>query len=544
MTRPVNNAPAVQRDRQTGDGEVVVLAKEDEERGKGQVEPSAPSTSITTTSKVSPPTTEVPSVSSGRDIGFNLPVPSHLRHDPAQPFEFTTFHKWLFAAGATITVSNLYYNQPILVQLSEYYSVPYSTVTRVTSLVQAGYLCGLIFLVPLGDLLPRRPLLLALIPLAATFSIGLALCPTFSGFEALSFLAGFTNVTPQILVPLAADLAHPSKRAASVSIVLSGLLGGMVWGRLFAGVLARFTSSPLHVYWLAAGVQYALFAVMWWCLPVFPRKKTGLNYLQILWSLVKLFFTKPVLFQACFIGLCSCAVMVSWWTSLTFLLSDTPYSYNTFEIGLFGLTGICAVAFAPFAGRLTDRIQPWVITLLALLGQLVTQCIALGGARLNLAPVIICCILVDIMHQTNTIGNQARFFSVDPTARSRVNSVYMAFVFAGQAAGSSAGPHLFLKYGWRACYGLNIALVGGAILVLLARGPSAGDRWIGWGGSYSLRKERVVQDEEKTVVEKEKEVIEGQKVEGFLQEGEEVRGDAVNRGPILRERDQGAVKLV
>lgn len=108
--------------------------------------------------------------------------------------------------------------------------------------------------------------------------------------------------------------------------------------------------------------------------------------------MVRLFFTKPVLFQAWWLGLMSCTIMVSWWTTLTFLLSDTPFQFNTFEIGLFGLTGICAVAWAPYAGRLTDKMLPWCTSLSALIGHLIFQSIALGAARLNLAPVIICCI--------------------------------------------------------------------------------------------------------------------------------------------------------
>ncbi|GAA6029346.1 hypothetical protein JCM8097_003630 [Rhodosporidiobolus ruineniae] len=460
------------------------------------------------------------------DFGF-LPIPKHLRHDPSKPFEFTTFHNWLFAVGATITVSNLYYNQPILVQLASYFDTPYDTVTKATTLVQAGYLCGLVLISPLGDLVPRRPFILTLVTLGGTLAIGLAVCPSsnFTAFLAIHFLTGFVNVTPQVLIPLAADLAHPSKRAASVSIVLSGLILGMVWGRLFAGLLARYTSSPLHVYWLAAAGQYALLITLYWFLPSFPKKKTGLNYFQILWSMVKLFCTEPTLFQACFIGLFSCAIMVSWWTSLTFLLSDTPFSYNTFEIGLFGLTGICAVAWAPFAGKLTDKIMPWCTTLIALCGHVVYLAMAVGTVRLSVAPVIISCILVDICHQTNTVGNQARFFAIDPKSRARVNATYMSFVFVGQAIGSSTGPKVFLRYGWRACYALSLAYAAAAIVILLLRGPHAGGRWIGWGGKYSLRKEKAVEakkEPEKVVVRggEEEEVaevdVEAQKVEGFL----------------------------
>ncbi|BGP13742.1 hypothetical protein JCM10213_006428 [Rhodosporidiobolus nylandii] len=468
-----------------------------------------------------------------RDFGF-LPVPSHLQLDPSKPYELTPFTNWLFAAAATITVANLYYCQPILVALSEWYSVPYDTATRVSSLVQAGYLCGLLLLVPLGDLLPRRPLILGCIFLASTLSIGLALGGGgFSGFEAITFLAGALNVVPQILVPLAADLAHPSKRASAVSIVLSGLIAGMVWGRFFAGLLARFTTSPLHVYWLAAGAQYALFAVLWWFLPAFPAKKLGLNYFQILWSMVKLFFTSPTLVQSCLAGFLSCTVMVNWWTSLTFLLSDSPFHYSTFEIGLFGLTGICTVAFAPQAGKITDRILPWLASLFALFGQLATQSIATGAARLNLAPVILGCIGTDLFHQSMTIGNQRRNFSVDPNARSRVNAVYMVFVFCGQATGSSAGPKLFLHYGWRASYGFSVALVAAAIVTLLVRGPhTAVKQWVGWGGRYSLRKEKPLAAKADEEIMEVKEEVEAQRAEGFLQEEDALGTSAEPRAGV------------
>lgn len=81
----------------------------------------------------------------------------------------------------------------------------------------------------------------------------------------------------------------------------------------------------------------------------------------------------------------------------------------------------------------------------------------------------------------------------------------MAFVFAGQATGSSAGPRLFLRFGWRACYALHLGFNVLALLILLARGPSA-KGWIGWSGNYSLRKARPREgkEEEETVVELER----------------------------------------
>ncbi|GAA5933007.1 MFS transporter [Sporobolomyces koalae] len=421
-----------------------------------------------------------------QDFGF-LPIPRRCRQS-AEPFRFTLALNLLLSATSCFTVANIYYPQPILVQLAEQFNVTYDEITLVPSLLQAGYLVGLLLLTPLGDLVPRRPLLLALVFLTSTLSLGQATVTSFAGFKALAFVVGLFTVTPQVVNPLTADSAPPARRYAAVSITVAGLLAGMVVGRVFAGIVTRFSGQPHYTFYLASGTQYVLLATLYWFLPDFPKKSTGLSYFGILKSMVTIFLTKPVLIQACLIGFCMTAIMVSWWTTLTFLLSASPFSYDTFEIGLFGLTGIVAIFSVPWVGKLTDRLNPWVVCLLALSGQTLIAVMCLGSAGLSLAPVIIACICVDIFHQSNTIGQQGRIYSIDPLSRGRINGVYMAFVFAGQATGSAAGPKLFLRYGWRAPYGLHVALGVTALFLLFARGPRA-QGWVGWSGQYTLAKE-------------------------------------------------------
>ncbi|CEQ39854.1 SPOSA6832_01402, partial [Sporobolomyces salmonicolor] len=391
-------------------------------------------------------------------FGF-LPIPRRCRYDPERPFRFSSTLNWMLAATSTLTVANVY----ILTQISERYDVSYNRVTRTVTLIQAGYLTGLVFITPLGDLVPRRPLLLLLTFLTATLALGQATVASFAGFEALCFVIGLFTVTPQILNPLAADLAPPEKRASAVSIVVSGLIGGMVVGRVMSGILDHFTHWPKYVGLLAflkkkdktvmlclsspvtssssppgRSISYSSFSTSF-CLTI---QRRGLDYRTLASSggecifalqtvrrmltirrdsMVKLFFTQPVLMQACFVGCAACAIFVSWWTTLTFLLNGSPFNYDSFEVGLFGLAGICALAWAPFAGRLVDRLAPYLVTLLALCAQMCTQSIAIGAAGLNLGPVIIVCMLKDVLiffsttvvdacHQTVQISNQTRIF--------------------------------------------------------------------------------------------------------------------------------------
>jgi len=111
-----------------------------------------------------------------------------------------------------------------LIHLSNSFGVTYDKISNVPSLTQAGYAGALLLISPLGDIVKRRPLILLLCLLGAVFSIGLATIQSLEGFEALSFIIGFISVTPQILLPLTADIAPPEKRAQCTSIVLSGYL--------------------------------------------------------------------------------------------------------------------------------------------------------------------------------------------------------------------------------------------------------------------------------------------------------------------------------
>jgi predicted MFS family arabinose efflux permease len=109
----------------------------------------------------------------------------------------------------------------------------YFSYIRIPTLLQAGYATGILFITPLGDLLRRRQLVLALLICSASLSIGLAITSNVKVFEVLSFLVGVITVTPQILVPLAADLAPPERRASAVAVVISGLMFGICKLSLF-----------------------------------------------------------------------------------------------------------------------------------------------------------------------------------------------------------------------------------------------------------------------------------------------------------------------
>ncbi|KAJ8495256.1 hypothetical protein ONZ51_g1790 [Trametes cubensis] len=262
-----------------------------------------------------------------RDLGF-LPVPRRLRYDPERPAHYGLALNAAFCFASTFVVADLYYCQPLLIQFSQSFGVTYQEVSNIPTLVQAGYAIGLLFITPLGDLVRRRQLLLLLTFLTSSLTIGLAITKNLVAFEILSFFVGLFSVIPQILMPLAVDLAPPHRRASALSNVLAGLLLGVLIARVLAGVVAQFVTWRV-VYYIAIGVQYVVLVMLYCMLPDYPAKNTGVTYFGILCSMAKFTVTEPLLVQAILITIPASACFTSWWVTLTFLLGNDPYHYST-----------------------------------------------------------------------------------------------------------------------------------------------------------------------------------------------------------------------
>ncbi|EGN97824.1 hypothetical protein SERLA73DRAFT_74085 [Serpula lacrymans var. lacrymans S7.3] len=443
-----------------------------------------------------------------KDFGL-LIIPKRLRHVPGKAFHFGLFMNISFGLGCTFVVANLYYCQPLLsrqlvrisidllkqvhiVQLSISFGVTYSEVSspRIPTLIQAGYCIGLLFISPLGDLVRRRQLIMLLVFATSCLTVGLAVTKDLRVFETLSFLLGILNVTPQILLPFAADLAPPECRAAAVSVVQSGLMLGILLARVIAGVIGNFTSWRV-VYYAAIGVQSVVLCGVYWIIPDYPAKNRELSYYNILHSMAGFAVTEPKLIQAALINIASMACWSNFWVTLTFLLGGPPYHYSTLVIGLFGLLGMLGIFTGPFVGRIIDRLVPWYATLIATLCLLVLQAIETAAGGTSIAAVVIFCFGLDAFRQAQTVSLSTAIFSISIAARSRLNAVLTLSLFVGQVMGTSVGTKVFIEHGWRSASAVSMAWYGWQLVVLFLRGPNC-DRytWFGYQGGLVARKDR------------------------------------------------------
>ncbi|KAJ7148758.1 MFS DHA1 protein [Mycena crocata] len=383
---------------------------------------------------------------------------------------------------------NLYYNQPILVELAREFNVDDLGVSRIPVLLQAGYASGLLLITPLGDLVRRRPLLLLLIFASGSLTVGLAITRSLVVFEVLSFLVALSSVTPQVLIPLATDLAPANRRASFMSIVFSGLLMGILLARVLSGIIAQY-SSYRNIYWMGTGGQYLIFIVLYLITPDTPAKNPDLSYFKIFQTMGKFAVTEPTLIQGCLMMFCTSSIFSGFWVTMTFLLDGAPYHYSTLVIGLFGLVGMAGIAMTPVFGRLVDGLVPWMGTLVGMLLVIASQLIQTFAGELHIAAVVIATILLDFGAQGLQVSVVAGVFSIAPEARARLNALLILSIFLGQVTGTAVGTKLLAEGGYKLSSGIRVAFGAFELFILLMRGPHVARKtWIGWEGGMEFRK--------------------------------------------------------
>ena len=354
----------------------------------------------------------------------------------------------LLAVACGATVANLYYAQPLLDTIAHALNVSSGAAGLLVTATQAGYVAGLILIVPLGDRLQRRRLVSRLLVIDAAALAGATAAPSLGMLAAALAVVGVSSVAAQILVPFASSLAAEEERGRVVGRVMSGLLLGILLARTVAGVVAQLGGWRL-IYGLAAGAMLILAFVLRRTLPDAEPPEGGLSYGDLLRSVGALIGDEPTLRLRMAFGFLSMASFSGLWTSIAFLLSGPEYGYSEAVIGVFSLAGLAGAAMASFAGRVADAGHQLAGTRLAAAGVLAGWGLLALGAQ-SLAALVAGIVILDLGVQATQILNQSVIFRLRPEARSRLNTAYMTCYFAGAVSGSAGGSFAWEQGGWGA----------------------------------------------------------------------------------------------
>jgi predicted MFS family arabinose efflux permease len=362
---------------------------------------------------------------------------------------------WLFAIAAGLSVANIYYAQPLLDVMANDLDITPSAIGLMVTLTQIGYALGLVFVVPLGDLLDRRRLIVAqtLLSVGALGLVATAQTITmlFVGLVATGVLA----VVVQVLVAFAATLAKPSERGRTVGAVTSGVVIGILGARFVAGLIADL-GGWRAVYLTSAGATLVMAGLLLRALPARLPSASQEGYGAALRSIPSLFHRDRVLLRRGLLAFSIFAAFSTFWTALVLPLSQEPFSYSHTQIGLFGLVGIAGALAASRAGRLADRgFDQWTtgVSLALLTGSWGLIALLPHSVLFLLAGVI----LLDLAVQAVHVTNQSVILARHPEASSRLVGGYMVFYSVGSALGAIASTTVYAFAGWTGVCGLGAA---------------------------------------------------------------------------------------
>jgi predicted MFS family arabinose efflux permease len=355
------------------------------------------------------------------------------------------------------SVATIYYNQPLLLEITRTFHVPQGSGGAISVATQLGYAAGILVFVPLGDVQEPRRLTLRLFTAVSLALVVAGLAPSFWLLLAASVAIGMTAAVTHIIVPMAPELAGPGQGGRALGIVMTGLLLGVLLGRVAAGVLAEALGWRA-VFLLGAVSTIVVVPLLRWRMPEMPSPG-DLSYREALASLWDLIREQPILREAALLGFLVFAGFIAFWTNLTFLLGSPHYRLGAGVAGSFGLVGAAGAMIASPMGKLADRHGPRATLTLAL-ALLSGGYVLLWAFGYHLAGLIAGVIVLDMGQQTMQISNQTRIFNLSGTARSRINTVYMIVFFIGGALGSAVSAMAWSRWEWNGVCGWGLGMLG------------------------------------------------------------------------------------
>lgn len=374
----------------------------------------------------------------------------------ATPSPLTRPVTLLFAVASGLAVANAYFAHPLLDVMADDLGLSRAVAGLIVGATQLGYGLGLVLLVPLGDLLDRRKLIVgqSLLSVLALACVGLS--STAAMLLASMAAVGLLAVVTQALVAYAATLARPGERGQVVGVVTSGIVLGILLARTAAGLLTDL-SGWRTVYLVSAALTLVIAGLLYKALPRQRRTGPRISYPRLIASVFTLFLKEPVLRIRAVIAMLIFADITTLLAPMVLPLAAPPFSLSHTEVGLFGLAGAAGALGAARAGRWADRGHGQRTTGIAL-ALMLAAWLPISMLPHSILWLVLGVLVIDFGLQAAHVTNQGMIYRVRPEAQNRLTAAYMVFYSIGSAAGSSISTLVYARAGWN-----GVCLMGAGI---------------------------------------------------------------------------------
>ena len=367
----------------------------------------------------------------------------------------------MMAIMAGFTVANLYYNQPLLDMICRETGITQVEANLITVVTQIGYALGLLFVVPLADMVSTRRIVVVGMSVAAVSAVAIGFAENVWMLWGASLMLGISSIMPQLFIPMAALYSQPKNKSRNMGYVASGLITGIVSARAISGYVGNWLGWR-WMFFIVAGMMLVGLLVTLRMMPQVTLTFKG-SYRQLMHTVGSIFMSYPRIRFYSLRPAMSFASMMSIWSCMAFHLAGSPFHAGSDVVGLLALCGVAGAIAASGAGKYVPRVGIFRMSVVGGCLQLMAWISAwlFGNTYTGLIAAII---LADIGAQCLQVSNQSGSLQQLPHATNRVNTIFMTTFFIGGSLGTFCSG-----LGWSMAEWTGVCLVGGffASLTLL-----------------------------------------------------------------------------
>jgi predicted MFS family arabinose efflux permease len=367
----------------------------------------------------------------------------------------------LLALSAFAIAGGIHYQTPMLAAIGAELQADASAIGWIPTLSFGGMFVGIVLLVPLGDRLDKRAIILTKIVLLALAQAVMALAPSLTVLAAGSFLTGVCSSVVQSMVGIVAEAARPHERGRAVGTLMTALFAGILFARIAGGVLAS-TFGWRSCYILSTALLLAVIPLLLLRLP-HTRPTTQVNYSGLLRSVVRLLRDSADIRRVAAIQFLFGICYGGFWAVVS-PMASAFHRLQPAEVGLLGIPGAAGILVARAAGRWTDRSGPLPVVTAAGCTMLMAW-IVFGFSQQTLIALVVGAALLDCALRAAMVANQTLVNTVAPQSRARANTIFGTHVWGGNATGAFLASAAFVHSGWLAVCALAICATCAALLL-------------------------------------------------------------------------------